>query len=280
MFRPRRAAQATKPAKQAQPPAADAETPEEKPRNLADYTYTPDEVIELFELRVNAYPKDHVSFATLGDLYESRGRETDDLAWFARAETALRRSIELFPKYVRAKVSLAVVLCDRHKFAEALEIAQEVHKANPGNIDALATVGDAQLELGRYAEAEQSLRALVQRLPDSAPALARLAHLEELMGQTDEALELDRRAMEILAEGGGRCPDALAWYQFREADLLFNAGRVDEAGKVAEAILVCRPRPSRRDRQPRPGAAPLRDVRARRLRSTRRPWRSPPTRPC
>ena len=207
MIRPRRRPQSTKPLTQAQPPAPDDETPEEKPINLADYTYTPAEAIELFELRVKAYPSDHTSFATLGDLYESKGRETDDLAWFARAEMALRRALELFPEYARAKVSLAVVLCDRHKFGEALEVAQAVLKANPRNIDALATVGDAQLELGRYTEAEQSLRALVQRLPDSAPALARLAHLEELKGRTDDALELDRRAMELLRKAGASSGD-------------------------------------------------------------------------
>ena len=216
------------------PPAA------EKPFNLADYTYTPAEAIELFELRVKVHPNDHTSFATLGDLYEGKGRETDDLAWFARAEMAHRRALELFPEYVRAKVSLAVVLCDRHKFAEALVLAQAVHKTNPKNIDALAVVGDAQLELGRYPEAEQSLRALVQRLPESAPALARLARLEELKGHTEDALELDRRAMSLLRKAGASA-ETLAWYQFREADLLFNAGRVDEAGKVAEAILTAVP---------------------------------------
>ena len=47
----------------------------------------------------------------------------------ARAEAALRKALELFPKDVRAKVSLAVVLCDRHEFAEALEVAREVGRA-------------------------------------------------------------------------------------------------------------------------------------------------------
>ncbi len=234
------AAPAAKPSIQVEPPARDDEGPEEAPRNLADYTYTPDEVIELFELRVKAHPNDHTSYATLGDLYESKGRETDDLAWFARAEMALRRALELYPEYEQAKVSLAVVLCDRHKFAEALEVSQSVLKVNSRNVDALATAGDAALALGLYTEAEQSLRALVQRLPDSAPALARLAHLEELKGHADDALALDRRAMEILRKAGAT-PETLAWYQFREANLLFNAGRVEEAGKVAEAIVSAVP---------------------------------------
>jgi tetratricopeptide (TPR) repeat protein len=113
-------------------------------------------------------------------------------------------------------------------------------KASPRNLDALATVGDARLELGRYDEAEQSLRELVKRLPDSAPVQVRLARLEELKGHPDDALRLVRRAVAAL-QTAGASPEVLSWYQFREADLLFNAGRVEEAGKVAEAVLKAVP---------------------------------------
>jgi tetratricopeptide (TPR) repeat protein len=219
-----------------QPAAPGPEVPEENPTNPADFVYTTDEAIELFELRVKARPTDFTSFATLGDLYERKGRETDDLACFARAEEALRAALALFPKYTRAKVALAVVLCDRHKFAEALEIAQAIYQVNPKNYDALVTLGDAQLELGRYADAETSIRELARRLPTAPPVLARLAHLEEMKGHPEDALQTVRRTTELLKKGGA-APDALAWYQFREADILFNLGRLDESGKVAEEIL-------------------------------------------
>ena len=234
-------AEALKAPDAAQPLEPEGGAPAPRPTNLSDYVYTTDEAIQLFELRVQANPRDFTSYATLGDLYERKARETDDLICFARAEEALRKALELFPNYARAQVSLAVVLCDRHKFAEALEVAQAVTRANPRNMDALATVGDAQLELGRYDEAEPSLRELVRRLPEVAPALARLAHLEELKGHSDEALQLVRRSLELLRKRGAGLQD-LAWYQFREADMLFNAGRVDEAGKVAEEVLKAVPK--------------------------------------
>ncbi len=234
-------AEALKAPDAAQPLEPEGGAPAPRPTNLSDYVYTTDEAIQLFELRVQANPRDFTSYATLGDLYERKARETDDLICFARAEEALRKALELFPNYARAQVSLAVVLCDRHKFAEALEVAQAVTRANPRNMDALATVGDAQLELGRYDEAEPSLRELVRRLPEVAPALVRLAHLEELKGHSDEALQLVRRSLELLRKRGAGLQD-LAWYQFREADMLFNAGRVDEAGKVAEEVLMAIPK--------------------------------------
>ena len=151
-----------------QPGAPEGGAPAQKPFNLSDYVYTRDEVIALFERRVEANPRDFTSWAILGDLYERKARETDDLECFAQAVEALRKALELFPSYTKAKVLLAVVLCDRHKFAEALKVVQPVYKANPKNMDALATVADAQLELGRYDEAELSLRELVRRLPDVA----------------------------------------------------------------------------------------------------------------
>src|SRR4051812_8819612 len=73
------------------------ETGSEQPLDLAAYTYSTDEAIKLFALRVQAYPSDQTSYATLGDLYERKGRATDDLTNFARAEEALRKAIELFP---------------------------------------------------------------------------------------------------------------------------------------------------------------------------------------
>ena len=224
-----------------QPGAPEGGAPAQKPFNLSDYVYTRDEAIALFERRVEANPRDFTSWAILGDLYERKARETDDLECFAQAEEALRKALELFPSYTKAKVLLAVVLCDRHKFAEALKVVQPVYKANPKNMDALATVADAQLELGRYDEAKLSLRELVRRLPDVAPAQARLAHMEELKGHPDEALRIIRDAIESLRKFGAT-PDDLSWYRFREADMLFNAGRINEAGKVAEEVLKAVPK--------------------------------------
>ncbi len=83
-----------------------------------------------------------------------KAEETGDLASYERAELALRHCLEIAPRYDQARVSLAAVLCSRHKFAEGLELARGLLAKDPSNLDVLATLGDALLEMGRYAEAE------------------------------------------------------------------------------------------------------------------------------
>src|SRR4051794_24364214 len=83
-------------------PAPYVEGTEDEAINPADYTYNTDEAIALFEQRVKAYPSDYTSFVTLGDLFERKARETDDLACFAHAEEALRTALEILPDNPRA----------------------------------------------------------------------------------------------------------------------------------------------------------------------------------
>lgn len=94
---------------------------------------------------------------------------------------------------------------------------------------ARATMGDCQLHLGRYDEAEKTYQVLMQR--EKSPAvIARLAHLSELQGHPDKAIEQIREAMELSRgfEIGGK---ELAWYEMRLGHLLMNQGNLTESEK-------------------------------------------------
>ncbi len=190
------------------------------------YVYNTDESIRLFEARVARNPRDYISCRILGEFHEKRAEETGDLACYGRAEAALRRSLEINPDYDKARASLAAVLCSRHKFAEGLELARGVLARDPANVDAMATLGDALLEMGRYAEAEQTYRDL-RKKGDAPQILARLASLAEMKGDPDEALRLMGEAEAKARKAGG--DRAAAWYRARLGDIAFVAGRVDEA---------------------------------------------------
>ena len=218
------------PAERGAPPPVDPEAT--KP---VEFIYNTDEAIALFRRRAERNPANHAVLTTLGDLYERKARETDDLTYYARAEDVLRRAVALAPKYRRARVTLATVLCDRHKFAEGLALAREVARADPKDVDALVTIGDALIELGRYGEAEAAYRALARQLP-GPPSDARLAHLAEMRGQTDEALERLRRALAAM-EKLGETAENTAWYRVRLADLLFDGGELSEPEALYQDVL-------------------------------------------
>jgi tetratricopeptide (TPR) repeat protein len=216
--------------------------PDERPRSLTtpelseigDAPST-DEAIDFFAGRVRLDPQDAVSFTLLGQLHAKRARETGDIASYERAEFALGRALELLPGYTPAAEALAEVYYAEHRFADALERARNVYLASPGATQALATMGDAYLALGRYRQAGRAYRAL-EGAGLTPPALARKAHLAWLHGWTQQALELmDRAAMGSLQ--GGEVGEPAAWYQVRLGDLNFGVGRLDTSYAHYEAAL-------------------------------------------
>jgi tetratricopeptide (TPR) repeat protein len=215
------------------PPPPPDEPPPEDGGPIANYQYTTDEAIALFRARIKRNPEDFHSYRYLGELLERQARESGDHAAFAPAEEALRKALALNPSYPRARASLAAVLCARHKFAEALEIARPLARERPNDIDALATLGDALLELGRYEEAE----GVYEKLAALAPipeVFARRANLLDLTGRQDAAESLLRRAVEAAEKQGGA--KAAAWYRWRLGELAFERGKLDEAAALYASV--------------------------------------------
>jgi tetratricopeptide (TPR) repeat protein len=194
-----------------------------------------EEAIQFFQERIKANPQDAVSYTLLAEQYVRRARETGDASSYQRAEAALRKALQRIPNYGQANVSLASVYYAQHNFRPALELAQNVYEENPGISGALVTIGDAQMALGNYTEAEAAYKELSEQSA-TPPVLARLAALEEATGDSQQALELMRRAAgEALQAGGTK--EGVAWYVLRVGDLYFNMGQPKEAGRYYEAAL-------------------------------------------
>jgi tetratricopeptide (TPR) repeat protein len=194
-----------------------------------------DDAIQTFQNRVKQNPKDAVSYTLLGELYIRQARETGDVAGYQRAELALNEALELLPGYSPAGSTLSSVYYAQHEFKEALDLAGRVYESNPKNISALVIMGDAFLSLGNYQKAEEIYQQL-GATEATSPVLARLAHLAELNGKPEEALQLMRRAAgNALQSEGTR--ESVAWYLLRVADVYFNMGKIDEAGDYYEAAL-------------------------------------------
>jgi tetratricopeptide (TPR) repeat protein len=191
--------------------------------------------IQFFQERLKRQPEDFLSLTLLGQLYLQRARTTGDIASYGRAEAALMEALEILPGHPAAEAGLASVRYATHDFIGALELAQELYRSNPRMTGLLATIGDAQLSLGRYEQAAETYQELLAR--SSSPSLlARLAHQAEMHGKPGEALELMQRAAgEALFNNVAK--EEMAWYLIRLGDLHFNAGQIDSAEEHYQAAL-------------------------------------------
>ena len=191
------------------------------------------QLLDFWRARVEADPRDYISMTLLGQTFLRQARETGDTSNLARAEAALQGALAINPRYEPMLTYLAVLRYTQHDFVAALDLATRSYASDPRQHQALATIGDAQLELGRYDEAAATFRALAEKAPGPA-ADSRLSRLAWLRGQTGEALSLAQGAVEE-AQRLGLQGESLAWYHFQLGELLFSGGRYDEATQQYEA---------------------------------------------
>src|SRR5260370_15155720 len=186
-----------------------------------------DAQLSFWRERIEQAPQDFISLTYLGQTFLAKARETGDVADYQRAESALSKAVELDPDYEFALAYLAAARFAKHDFRGALGLATRVYSFDPQALQALATIGDAQLELGNYDEAEAAFQQLADRAP-SAPAYSRLARLAWLHGHPDQSLQLMQQAANHAANGEAS-PENAAWHQRQPCQLAFGTGALQEA---------------------------------------------------
>lgn len=172
-------------------------------------------------------PRDFYSATTLGELYEARARLTGDIADYDRARQALQQAITTAPTEMTARVVHARVLASLHDFTGALAEARAVLHDDPTQLPALATEGDAELELGDVAGASAAYDALAKAAPGAAVD-ARLSRLAFIQGRPAIAWQLARQAYEEAASEGQTGP-SLSWYAYVLGSLSLPAGQPAQA---------------------------------------------------
>lgn len=186
-----------------------------------------DEQIAFWQQKVQRDDRDYISLTYLGQAYLQKGRETGDAAAYSRAQTALEQALTLNPTYELTLAYLSATLIAQHDFQGALEIAERVYDFDPGALQALATMGDASLELGRYDEAEAAYETLLEQAPGAA-VYSRAARLAWVHGDAAGAIDWMQKAAADAA-AVGLTGERLAWYQFQLGELFFNSGDVEAA---------------------------------------------------
>ncbi len=156
--------------------------------------------------------------------YLQKARETGDPTYYQKAEGVLQKALTLEPEDYTAVSALGALALARHQFLSALEWGERARQINPDRTYAYGVITDAQIELGRYTEAIQTLQVMVDLRPDLS-SYSRISYVRELYGDTDGAIEMMRQAV----EAGGPNAENTAWARTQLANLYFNLGFLDQA---------------------------------------------------
>jgi tetratricopeptide (TPR) repeat protein len=172
----------------------------------------------------------------LGQAYLQKARETGDPGYYPKAETLFHQALATNAADGEAMVGLGTLALARHQFADALDWGEQARALNPRHAPVYGVIGDAQIELGRYDDAVETVQAMVDLRPDLG-SYSRVSYLRELLGERDGAVA----AMEQAATAGSGYAENVAWVHVQLGNLHFDGGDIDNAGHDYAAALAAVP---------------------------------------
>jgi hypothetical protein len=182
--------------------------------------------IEWYRARA-AGPGTYPQYARLGLAYLQKARETGQAQWYDEAERSLRKSLDSQVNF-EALYGMGSLLAARHRFREALPLAEQAAAATPGSPDAQGLLFEIQLALGDVTGAAAALDVVQPPASGTFEVVSRRAALREYQGRLAEALAAIEQA--CLDAQARRLPAGTqAWCAVRRGALLLNA-RCDAAG--------------------------------------------------
>jgi tetratricopeptide (TPR) repeat protein len=192
--------------------------------------------IQFWSARFRAHPLDFVSATQWAINEVSLGRTTGDLSAYLRADAALDAALKTFADNPAALGYKGGVLISLHRFEDARDLAKRVLAKHPNDSVALATLGDASLELGDMSTARTAFERVNNLAPSSA-TLARLAHLEFVQGDTASAVR-DAQVAVSKADDEGAEGERAAWYRYQLGEVLLSTGDQVGAEKAYGAAVT------------------------------------------
>ncbi len=196
-----------------------------------------DREISAAQAALERFPSEPNSYDLLAAAYMQKSRETGDFGLNAKAEEALDRASKLAPDDYNTIKLRAKLLLTYHRFAEALQAAQQAQAINPRDHDVYGAMTDALVELGEYDKAVEAAQTMVDLRPDTA-SYSRISYLRALHGDTKGAIEAMRIAVEAANPGD---LESVAWCRVHLGDELMNAGQLADAEREYDHALFIFP---------------------------------------
>ena len=195
--------------------------------------------IDFWSARFKAHPLDFVSATQWGVNEIALARTTGDLGAYLRAEAAFDAALGTFADNPAALGYKGGVLISLHRFTDARDLARGILAKHPNDPVALATLGDASLELGDLDAARLAFQR-ADGLAHGSATLVRLAHLAFVEGNTSAAVAQARAAVD-LADQEAAGDERAAWYRYQLGDLLLGTGDAAGARVAMDAAVAADP---------------------------------------
>ena len=183
-------------------------------------------------------PDQFAGYNHLAIALSRRARETSDVMYYAQAEDALKKSLELAPGNMESEKIHVWLLLGRHEFPTALEAAKALNKKNPDDVLVWGFLTDANAELGKYEDAENSAQWMLNLRPGNLPGMTRAAYLRELFGDVEGAYEMMDMAYQATPPTE---TEDRAWILSQMGHLRFVAGKTGEADNILKQALIIFP---------------------------------------
>jgi tetratricopeptide (TPR) repeat protein len=164
------------------------------------------------------------AYASLGSAYLQKVRENGDPTYYPKAQGVFETALSQDPHNISALSGMGTLALARHQFRLGLSYGMNAHRYGPHVLAPYFVIVDAQVELGRYADAQRTLQTLVDLRPTLA-SYARVSYFRELHGDLAGALQ----AMRLAVTAGGATPENLAYVQTLLGQLEFDGGHLARA---------------------------------------------------
>ena len=180
-----------------------------------------EQMIRSLQEGIRRAPANVDAYAALGAAYVQRARETGDPTYYGKAESVFAGALNRDPDHVDALIGKGTLALARHDFRAALALGEQARALSPKLARIYGVIGDAQIELGMYDEAVQTIQTMVDMRPDLS-SYSRVSYLRELHGDLPGATE----AMQAAVTAGGANAENTQWVRVQLGHLHFNQGKL------------------------------------------------------
>ena len=208
--------------------ASNAENPAENVTPTAET-----ENIRIAQELIEKMPDAAIGYNKLAVAYIRRARETGDFSLNTKAETAVKRALEIDENNFEANKINSSLLLTFHRFPEALELGTKLQQKYPKDSFFYGVLTDANVELGNYDEAVENAQKMVDLRPDMS-SYSRVSHVRSLYGDSEGAIEAMITAARITDPAD---KEAQAWCLVRLGEEYFKIGEYEKSEKQFDDAL-------------------------------------------